>query len=341
MLFSQLKEFDSSIELIKSKVEDPNVVGLTNINFSKDGHLIFIKDRKFLKQFLEQKEDWQNTNFGILMTKSLWEKESSELESVDNLDFIATSESIDLSISHLSKPFYDEKFSELNNMVDGRQMGTVDIHPTSWIAQNVFIGEAVKIGENVKIHAGSVVMAKSIIGNDCEIFPNVTIYPYVKIGNNCRIHSQVTIGADGFGYNFSKGVHHKVWHMGSVEIGDDVEVGANSCIDQGTFSPTTIGAGTKIDNHVQVGHNCQIGIGVILCGNVGIAGSATVGDFSVFGGKAALGNGQTLGKGCQVAGAAMVTGSWPDGAVVAGHPARPLKEWLKGVAYIRKESLKK
>jgi len=341
VLFSKLKEFDTSIELISSKHDDPTVDGLTNIQLPKDRHLIFIKDRKFLKTFLDAKENWKNNSFGILIAKSLWEKQSEDIDCKDDLDFIAVSESIDLSISFLSKPFYDKKFSELNNMVDGRQMGSADVHPTSWIAQSAFIGEDVKIGENVKIHAGAIIMSNVEIESGCEIYPNVTIYPFAKIGKNCRFHSQVTIGADGFGYNFSNGVHHKVWHMGSVIIGDNVEIGANSCIDQGTFSPTVVGAGTKIDNHCQVGHNCQVGAGVILCGGASLAGSAVVGDYTVFGGMAALGPGETLGKACQIAGAAKVTTSWPDGSVLGGHPARPLKEWLRGVAFVRKESLKK
>jgi UDP-3-O-[3-hydroxymyristoyl] glucosamine N-acyltransferase len=341
VLFSNLKEFDSSIELFSSKDQDPDVLGLTNIEFPRDGHLIFIKDKKFLNKFLEAKDTWIDFKFGVLITKDLWDKSGEETGLVDDVEFIATSKSIDLSISFLSKPFYDEKFSELNNMVDGRQMGTAEVHPTAHIAQTAFIGEGVIIGTNVKIHAGAVIMAKAEIGDNTVIYPNATIYEFVKLGKNCRIHSQATIGADGYGYNFDAGVHHKVWHMGSVIIGDDVEIGANSAVDQGTFSPTTIGSGTKIDNHVQIGHNCQIGVGVIMCGNSGVAGSSTVGDYCVFGGKAAFGNGLTLGKGSQLAGSAMVTSSWPEGSVLGGHPARPVKEWLKGVAFVRKESLKK
>ena len=125
-----------------------------------------------------------------------------------------------------------------------------------------------------------------------------------------------------------------------MTIGHNVEIGANSCVDQGTFSPTTIGDGTKVDNHVQIAHNCKIGRGVIICGHVAFGGSAVIGDFTVLGGKAAVGNGVIVGKACQVAGNAMVNSDIEDSSVVAGHPARPLKEWLRGVAWLRQQSLK-
>ena len=129
--------------------------------------------------------------------------------------------------------------------------------------------------------------------------------------------------------------------MGSVIIDNFVEVGANSCIDGGTFSPTLIGQGCKIDNQVQVGHNCRLGKGVILCGQVGLAGSCVVGDYTVIGGRAALGPGVVVGKAAQIAGNAGVIGNVGDGEIVGGFPARDIKEWMKGVAFLRKLSLNK
>jgi UDP-3-O-[3-hydroxymyristoyl] glucosamine N-acyltransferase len=240
-------------------------------------------------------------------------------------------------MTKLSLPFYQNIKESWNDEVDGRQMGTVDIDPSSWIAQHVFIGKDVVIGKNVRIYPGVRILSGSSIGDDCELFPGVTIYQNVKIGNAVRIHGNTTIGADGFGYNFRDGIHHKLWHMGGVIIGDNVEIGANSCVDGGTFSPTLIGAGSKFDNHVQVGHNCIIGSGVILCGHVAIGGSSELGDFTVFGGKSGMGHAMKLGKACQVGGGALVNRDWPDGSVLGGHPARPLKEWMKGLAYVRNQ----
>ena len=158
----------------------------------------------------------------------------------------------------------------------------------------------------------------------------------MKIGKRVRIHANCTIGADGFGYNFYKGEHLKVWHMGSVVIGDDVEFGANSCADSGTFSPTVVGAGSKLDNFCHLGHNAHLGKGVILCGGAAVAGSATLEDYVVLGGQAAIGNAITIGKGTQVAAMSGVIGDVEPGSTVGGYPARNFKEWMRGVALIRK-----
>ena len=149
------------------------------------------------------------------------------------------------------------------------------------------------------------------------------------------------IGSDGFGYNFDQGEHLKIWHIGGVVIGNDVEVGACTTIDSGTFTPTLLGDGSKLDNQVQIAHNCKLGRGVIMCGQSGLAGSATLGDYTLVGGKAAVGPGFTLGDRCQIGGAAVVNNDWPDDSILGGHPARPVKEWLRGVAHLRKEALKK
>ena len=159
---------------------------------------------------------------------------------------------------------------------------------------------------------------------------------FSKIGNSCRIHSGTTIGSDGFGYHFKNGEHHKIWHFGGVVIEDNVEIGANCSIDQGTFSPTFIQSGVKIDNLVQIAHNVNVAPGVILCGQVGLAGSSEVGAFSVLGGKAGLADGKKIGQASQVAGAGMVLSDIGEGSKVGGHPARPLNEWLKGVAFLRR-----
>ena len=128
--------------------------------------------------------------------------------------------------------------------------------------------------------------------------------------------------------------------MGSVIIGDKVEIGANTSVDGGTFSPTIIGAGSKIDNLVQIGHNCRVGIGVVICGQAGLAGSCVLGDYTVMGGRAAVGPGVIVGKGVQIAGNAGVIGNVGDGETVGGFPARDIKEWMKGIALVRKLSLK-
>ncbi len=340
MKLGSLKNFDPSFELITATDENISIEGITDTSEFLPHKILFVKNKVFLNQYLESVDA---VNVGVVLDKKFADTLSSEqMDSVKHKSWwIATVEEVNLAMSFLSKPFYDEKIGNPNDIVDGRQMGSASIHPSAWIAQGVFIGENVSVSENVKIHPGCTIMSGASIGEGTEIFPNVTIYRNVVIGNHVRIHSQCVIGADGFGYNFSKGVHHKVWHTGSVIIGDNVEIGANTCIDSGTFSPTIIGKGTKIDNMVQIGHNCRLGTGVILCGQVGIGGSTTIGDYTVLGGDAKIANGIKVGKGVQIAGGSGVTAHIEDGAVVGGFPARDIKEWMKGVAYLRKHSLER
>lgn len=342
MKIEQLQKADPSLTLIKGNQSD-EFVGLTTFDALIDDHLLFIKDKKFFLRNETLITTSQFDKMGLILEEAFFDGLSNEDKNFFNSKFktLLTAKSVPLAMSFLSKPFYDLKFSELNEMVDGRQMGTASVHPTAWIAQGAHIGEGVEIGASVKIHSGVCIMSYAKIAEGTEIFPNATVYPFVKIGKDCRIHSGSVIGADGFGYNFDKGIHHKVWHMGSVIIESNVEIGANSCVDQGTFGPTRIGAGTKIDNHVQIGHNVVLGRGVVICGHVAIGGSTKIGDYTVFGGKSGCGDGYVLGQACQIAGGALVNCDWPDGSVVAGHPARPLKEWMKGVAYLRKMSLGK
>lgn len=340
MKLNTFKNYDQSFELKSPIDEEINVLGISDLLELKNEHIIFIKNAKFLTQYFSSTIE---SKVGCLIEQKFFETIDSEMLEKLKLKawFIAVVKDVNLGMSFISKPFYDEKFSTCNDVVDGRQMGTSSVHPSAWIAQGAFIGENVKVGADVKIHPGVVLMSGVEIGENTEIYPNTTIYRNVTIGNNVRIHANCSIGADGFGYNFGGGVHHKVWHTGGVVIEDNVEVGANSCIDSGTFSPTRIGAGSKIDNLVQVGHNVKLGRGVILCGQVAIGGSTTFGDFTVVGGAAAIANGVVIGKGVQIAGGSGVVGNIEDGEVVGGTPARNIKEWMKGVAYLRKVSLSK
>lgn len=336
MKLGNLKILDSTFNLISSAHDDFEVLGITDTYLLKKDHLLFIKNRKFLKDFFDKNQN--NKNIIIVLEKKFFDQlKTEDLTAIEaQTQFISTTDDVNLSMSFMSKSFYDEYYKKTNDIVDGRQMGTVTIHPSAWIAQGVFIGENVILHENVKIHPGVVLMSGVEIENDTEIFSNAVIYRNVKIGKRVRIHANCTIGADGFGYNFHKGEHLKVWHMGSVIIGDDVEFGANSCADSGTFSPTIIGAGSKFDNFCHVGHNAHLGRGIILCGGAAIAGSATLEDYVVVGGQAAIGNALTVGKGVQVAAMSGVIGDVEPGAVVGGYPARNFKEWMRGIALVRK-----
>lgn len=336
MNFDLLKEHEPSLELIKGDGLHIKCDSISTPSEPKENTFVFIKNQKFLSALLEKAPF---KKLGVIapseFVSSLNDKLLKSL--VEAVDWLAKVDSVDRAMCSLSKPFYDEKFSELNMHVDGRQMGSASIDPDAEIAQNVFIGEDVIIEKNVTIMPGCVVMAKSHIGEGTILFPNVTIYPYTRIGNDCRIHSQVIIGADGFGYNFLDGEHKKIWHFGGVEIRNNVEIGAGSCVDAGSFTPTFIDDGTKLDNQVQVAHNNKIGKHCILCGRTGLAGSVTLEDYVVIGAGGGCAPGAVLKKGTQLAAMAVVSENaiWGPGETLAGHPARPLKEWLKNQARLR------
>lgn len=343
MKLNDLLKFDSTLKIVKNPEWPEEILAISALDELLANSFIFIKNAKFLDKFFPKLESALKINMGLIIDEKFYALMSAEYKTqIERLPWIMTTTNVAMSLTTLSKPFYDLKMKGMNTQVDGRQMGTTQIDPTARISQNVFIGENVSIAANVEILPGVVILPFVTIGENSKIYPGVTIYPFTTIGKNCRIHSGAVIGGDGFGYTFHQGQHKKIWHMGGVIIHDDVEIGSNSSIDMGTFSPTIIGSGCRIDNLVQIAHNVRLGKGCVLCGQTGIAGSAVLEDFVVLGGRAAVGPDAHIGMGTQIAGGAKVNESavWPAGSKLGGHPARDLREWMKGFAYVRKMSLK-
>ena len=191
------------------------------------------------------------------------------------------------------------------------------------------VGDDAVIGNGCTVGAGSHVGPRSRLGDKVTLHPNVTIYEDVAIGERCTVHAGSVIGADGFGYQMVDGRHVKVPQNGGVVIEADVEIGANSCVDRGTFGPTRIGAGTKIDNLVQVGHNASIGKHSILCAGVGIGGSVVSGDYVMMGGQSGVRDHMTIGDGAQLGAQSGVTRSLGAGVAVFGTPAVPVRLQLQ------------
>jgi len=170
-----------------------------------------------------------------------------------------------------------------------------DIHESAYLGPNVVIGNHTRIGANVRIHANSGIGEHCYLGADVEIRANVTVYSRVRIGARSVLHSGVVIGADGFGFTpDATGQWQTIAQLGGVVIGKDVSIGANSCIDCGAIDDTIIGDGVKIDNLVQIGHNCIIGAHTLICGMVGIAGSSKIGKHCVLAGRAGVGGDQPV-----------------------------------------------
>lgn len=222
------------------------------------------------------------------------------------------------------------------------------IHPTAvlgadvvtgkrvYIGPHVTIGTGVHIGDHVSIGAGAVIGDHVHIGEGSVIHPRVTIYAEVTLGRHVILHSGCVIGADGFGFVFTSGAYEKFPQVGRVELGDNVEVGANCTIDRAALGVTVIGEGTKLDNMVHIAHNCRIGRHVVIAAQTGLSGGVIVEDYAVIGGQVGIGDKAViqsravLGSGSGVLTSKIVRG----GQVMWGTPARPLKEHLEQLAVL-------
>lgn len=200
---------------------------------------------------------------------------------------------------------------------------TVVIGPDTTISPYAVIGEGVVLGARCLIHAGVSIGRGCRLGDDVVLHPHCVLYDDCHLGHRVMVHANAVLGADGFGYRTQRGKHVKVPQMGSLEIGDDVEIGACSTIDRGTFGPTRIGEGTKIDNLVMIGHNCQIGRHNLLVSQAGIAGSCTTGDYVVMAGQVGVADHVTIGAGTVIGGKSGVVRDLPGNQRVLGMPAKP------------------
>ncbi len=206
------------------------------------------------------------------------------------------------------------------------------VHPSAKIGAEptvmafAVVGERTVIGARCRIHPGVVIGRDCKIGDDVVIHPNAVLYDDVEIGDRGVVHAGAVIGSDGFGYRFQGGKHVKVPQLGSVVVGMDVEIGACTTIDRGTFEATRIGDGTKIDNLVQVAHNVQVGKHNIFVSQMGIAGSSSTGEYVVIAGQAGIADHIHVGAGSTVGAKAGVTKDVPPGSRMLGAPATPERE---------------
>lgn len=226
--------------------------------------------------------------------------------------------------------------------------------PPVGIHESAVVSESAKIGKNVAIGRHVIVDDRAVIGDDCILHDGAIVGEETKLGASCRlwsyvviregctlgdrvtIHTHTVVGADGFGYITRAGTHRKIPHLGGVIIGNDVEIGASTCIDRSKTDHTMIGDGTKIDNQVQIAHNVQIGKGCIVCAQVGIAGSTKLGDYVVVGGQAGLKDNIEIGSGVMLAACANVPSSIKPGTKAAGSPAVDYRQFLRENASIRR-----
>jgi UDP-3-O-[3-hydroxymyristoyl] glucosamine N-acyltransferase len=316
-------------EIVKGKLvgnSAEQIIGPEQLDKAKSNNITFIGSNKFISQ-------WKTSEACVAIVD-----EKLNIEPEENRALIRV-KNADLAMAKLL-----EVFNPPPPQLD------VDIHPTAIIHKTAIIGEASSVG------AGCYIGKNVVVGSGVILYPNVTIFDDTKIGNNtivwsgtvirersiignnCIFHNNVSIGADGFGYRPSddgKGLV-KIPQIGNVVIGSNVEIGANSCVDRGKFSSTIIGAGCKIDNLVQIAHNCVLGRSCIMAGNSGLAGSVTLEDGVVIGGSASIKDHLTIHAGAIIGAGSGVIKDVPAGKTVLGYPAQDYKEMLKQWVAMRK-----
>jgi UDP-3-O-[3-hydroxymyristoyl] glucosamine N-acyltransferase len=200
------------------------------------------------------------------------------------------------------------------------------------VAPCAVVGEGAVIGERAVIGACCVLAAGASIGEDTVLHANVVVEEGCRVGARCVVHAGVVIGSDGFGFATVAGEHRKVPQVGIVVVEDDVELGANVCIDRAALGETRIGRGTKVDNLVQIGHNVRIGEHSLIVAQSGISGSTKLGHHVVMAGQSGAAGHLTLGDGTTVAAQSAVMHDTPPGAVISGSPARPLRDHQRAMA---------
>jgi UDP-3-O-[3-hydroxymyristoyl] glucosamine N-acyltransferase len=312
-------------EIIDGKIiGDENVVitGISGIKEAKEGDLTFIANKKYKNLLYTTKAS------AIIVGPDINNSVNATLIQVENPSIA---------------------FAKIMSIVGPEPIKFhPGIHPTAIIGENVSLGkdvsiqpysiieDYVKIGNRTVIGAGVYIGHYTEIGEDCLIYPQVVIRERIKIGNRVIIHPGTVIGGDGFGFATVKGVHHKIPQIGTVEIGNDVEIGSNVTIDRARFDKTYIGNGVKIDNLVQIAHNVYIGDNTIVVAQVGISGSTVIGKNVIIAGQAGIIGHITIGDNAVIGGKAGVTKNVPPNTHVTGFPAREKWEDMRFQAYIRK-----
>lgn len=313
-------------ELIKGRVEgdkDAKVSSFAKIEEGHEGAISFLSNKKYLHYIYETKSTV------VLVDESL------ALEKDVNCTLIRVKNAYE-AVAQLLQLYESMKprkkgISELA-FIDS----TATIGADCYIGPFAYIGPKCVIGDNTIIHPNATLGDNVIVGENTEIYSNAVIYHGCKVGNRCILHAGCVIGADGFGFAPSEDGYDKIPQIGIVTIGDDVEVGANTCVDRSTMGSTFIRNGVKLDNLVQIAHNTDIGANTVMSSQVGIAGSTKVGEWCMFGGQVGISGHITIGNKVMLGAQSGVPGSIKDGEQLIGTPPMEMRSYFKSQAIFRR-----
>lgn len=313
-------------ELIKGRVEgdkDAKVSSFAKIEEGHEGAISFLSNKKYLHYIYETKSSV------VLVDESL------ALEKNVNCTLIRVKSAYEAVAQLL----------QLYESMKPRKRGISDlafIDPTATIGEDcyigpfAYIGPKCVIGDNSIIHPHAALGDNVIVGKNTEIHSNAVIYHDCKVGNRCILHAGCVIGADGFGFAPSENGYDKIPQIGIVTIEDDVEIGANTCVDRSTMGSTFIRNGVKLDNLVQIAHNTDIGANTVMSSQVGVAGSTKVGEWCMFGGQVGISGHITIGNKVMLGAQSGVPGSIKDGQQLIGTPPMEMRSYFKSQAIFRR-----
>ena len=300
-----------------TSAEDPVINGAASINRATNTQITFACSTKHHEQFLDSEA-------GAAIIPKEIETSDKPCIRVDNVQAAFAK-----IAGHFKPPI-----ERPNNGISPQAI----VSPIATIAEDACIHPGAVIMDGVQIGSGSVifpnttVMENVCIGENVTVYPNVTIYENTIIGDRTIIHAGAVLGGFGFGYKSDEGQHVLSAQLGNVVLGEDVEIGANTTVDRGTYDSTTIGNGSKLDNLVMIGHNCAIGNHNLLCSQVGIAGSSQTGDYVVMAGQVGLADHLTIGDGAQIGAQSGLMHNVEPNQVMFGSPAKPMREEMQIVA---------
>ena len=295
------------------------ITGVEQVTEARENQLTFIGEKKYIKLWYESSASAAIVN------------DKLDIEPRQDRALVSVADA-DLALAKVLSMFEPEPPKcEVGIHSTAVIDSTAKIGATAAIGAGCYIGPGVVIGTGTRLYPNVTVLDDTRIGSHTVIWPGTVIRERCSVGNYCIIHPNVTIGSDGFGYRPSpdgRGLV-KIPQIGTVEIGDGVEIGAGSCVDRGKFSATSIGDGTKIDNLVQIAHNCRLGRSCVMAGQSGLAGSVTLGDGVMMGGRAIVNDHVTVGAGARIGGNAGVVSDVAPGKTVLGLPADDHRQTLR------------